>query len=86
MSLQGGKAPAQQAADSGNQNRQIERLGEIVIRSGGEAAQNVAGMAPGRKHEGWNELSGAPHFGHHAEAILARQHHVQHDYIECRRI
>src|SRR5437762_10766400 len=38
---------AQKAFDPGDQNRQIERLRKIVIRSRGEPFQDVVGMAPG---------------------------------------
>ena len=78
-------AAAQQAPDAGDQDGQVEGLGEVIVGAGGEALQNVVGMAARGQHQGGNELAGLPHFGHDGEAVLAGQHDVQHHDVERRR-
>ena len=72
---------AQQATDARTQNREIERLGEVVVRSRGEALQYIVRMTTRREHQSGNELPGTAQLGHHLEAVLARQHHIKHHYV-----
>jgi hypothetical protein len=72
----------QQAADAREQNRQLGRLGQVVVRAGGEPFQHVF-RAPARgQHQHGHELLRGAKLRYHGEAILSRQHHIEHDEIE----
>ena len=75
--------PAQQPLHARDENRQLERLRQIVVRARLESLEHVVGAATGGEHQDRHELSGAPQTGHHAEAIDARQHHVEDHEVEA---
>ena len=75
---------AQQPTDARQQNRELGRLGQVVVGAGGKPVEHVFGTPARREHEDRNELLGGAQLGHHREAVLARQHDVEHDQVERR--
>ena len=61
----------------------FEGLGEVIVGAGGEAAEDVVGMAARGEHEGGDEHAGLTQFADDGEAVFAGQHHVQHHEVEA---
>src|SRR5579883_560121 len=74
-------AAAQETADARDENRELERFRQVVVRSGSEAAQHVLRMAARSEHQGRDELAGAAELLDNGKAVLAGQHHVQNEEI-----
>ena len=72
----------QQSTDAGQQDRELGRLGQVVVGAGGKPVQHVFGTPARREHQDRNELLGGAQLGHDREAVLAGQHHVEHDQVE----
>jgi hypothetical protein len=70
---------AQQTLQARQQNWQLEWLGEIVIRSGGESFQDILRSASGSEHQNWDEISAGAEFGGYRETVFAGEHYVE-DY------
>ena len=77
---------AQQRVDSREQNRQLERLRQVVVCARGKSAQDVFGAAARRQHQDRGEPASRAHLGCHAEAVDAGQHHVEHHQIDAARV
>ena len=73
---------AQQPSDPRQQNRQLGRLRQVVVGAGGKPVEDVFGTPARREHEHRHELLGGAQLGHDREAVLARQHDVEHDEVE----
>src|ERR1017187_8860538 len=76
--------PAQQAADAGDEDGEFKGLGQVIVGSGGKAAQDIFGMAARGEHQGWNELTGLTQLGHYREAVDAGQHDIEDHHVESR--
>jgi hypothetical protein len=70
---------AKESADARDQDRQFERLRQIIIGSGREAFKDVFRAAARGQHERGNEVAGLAQLGNHRKTVLAGQHHIQ-DY------
>ena len=79
-------AAAQQAAHAREQDRQLERLRQVVVRAGLEAPAARPRGGRARSASGPARTRPAARSSRdHREAVLARQHHVEHDRVEARR-
>ena len=77
-------APASlQALEARHENCKLERLGQVVVRPGLEAAQHVLRAPARRQHQDRDELPGSAQLRSNGETVLARQHHVEHHDLEC---
>ena len=73
---------AQQAANAGDQDGQLERLRQVIVRPGGKPVQHVLGAIAGGQYQYGNELAGVAQFGDDRESVFAWQHHVEHHQVE----
>jgi hypothetical protein len=78
-------APAQEGARAGEQNRQRERLGQVVVRAEVEPAHDVARRVERREQQDRHPVLARAELLHHLEAREPGQHHVEHDEIDRRR-
>ena len=74
-------AAAQQSAQPGQQNLQLERLGQVIVRARLETLQHIGGPAARGQHQHRHVMPGGAQLLRHREAVLARQHHVEHDGV-----
>ncbi len=93
--LGGPAGPAQDGADPGDELLQAERLGDVVVRAGGEALHLVADTVLGGEEEHRQVVTGVPvgRPGYLAaagalaqllddgEAVEVGEHHVEHDQV-----
>jgi hypothetical protein len=63
---------------------EVERLRQVIVGAGGEAAEHVLRLPPGRQHENREQPSLLAELGGHRKAIAPRQHHVEHHEIDAR--
>ena len=78
-------ASPQQAANTRQQNGQIERLGQVVVGARGKALQHVLRTAARGQHQQRNIVAGLAQLGSNREAIFAGKHDVEHQQIELGR-
>ena len=78
-------AAAEQPADPRQQDRELGRLGQVVVGAGGEAVQHVLGTAAGGQHQDRHEDVALAQLADDGEPVLAGQHDVEHDQVEVRR-
>ena len=74
---------AQQTADARQQDGQLRRLRQVIVGAGREAIEDIFGTAAGRKDQHRHELPGLTQLRNDGEAVLARQHDIQHHEIEA---
>ena len=74
--------PPQQPAYARQQDRQLERLGQVVVGPAFEPHQHVFGTGPRREHQNRHEIALGAQRARHVEAVLAGQPHVEHHGIE----
>ena len=74
---------AKEALDASQEDRQIERLGEVVVRPRLQSLNHVLGQVPGRQHQHRGEVSGPAHALDDLEAVETREHDVEEDEIEA---
>src|SRR4029079_16270982 len=67
-------------ADAGDQLLGLERLGDVVVGPGLEAADHVDGVAAGRQHHDGDAGLG-PDLPADVDAVLAGQHQVEQDHV-----
>ena len=72
----------QQAADAGDQNIQVERLGQIIVRAGLKSFQYVLRASARRKHQDRSKILPLAKLGGHRESVFAGQHHVQQHQVK----
>jgi hypothetical protein len=72
-----GGAPAQQRADARQQFGEGEGLDEVVVGATLQAAHAVLDLVARGEHQHRRGLALGAHRGQHAEAVDARQHHVE---------
>ena len=60
---------AQQRSDARQQLAEIERLGQVVVGSGVEPGDAIAGVGPGRQHQDRNTIAFAAQHPAHGEAV-----------------
>ena len=75
-------AAPQQPLQPRQQNRQVERLGQIIVRPRRKTFQHIFGPAARGQHEHRHIIPCRAQFRNHAEPIFSRQHNVEHDGIE----
>ena len=78
--------PAEQCVDARNQNRQVERLRQVIIGPRFEPAKHVFGTAARGEHQNRRLPSLRAHARCHSKAIDAGQHHVEHHEVDTRRV
>ena len=81
LALRGFGHPAQDGVDPQKQFFGFERFGQVVIRSGLQPVNAVAGFALGRQHQDRGRSRFAQGAGQ-ADAVFAGHHHVQNDQVE----
>ena len=74
---------AHEPADAGKQDGELAWLWQVVVGAGAEPFQDVFRSPARRQHQHRHELPGRTQLGDHGEAVLAGQHHVQHDGVVC---
>jgi DNA-binding response OmpR family regulator len=80
-----GLAP-QQSLHACQQNRKVERFGQVVVRACLEPGQHVVGMGTGGQQHHGHEPPGLTEPTDHLEPVQPREHHVQQDHVESVRI
>src|SRR5262249_5863951 len=80
------RAAAEQSADAREEDRQLRRLRQIIVGARRESLEDVVRAAACREDEHWDELPLLAELGDDREAVLAREHDVEHDEIERRAI
>ena len=73
---------AEQGPDPGDEHRERERLGEVVVGAGVERLGLVEVAVLGREHQDRGPDAGGPEVGADLEAVAAGQHDVEHDQVE----
>jgi hypothetical protein len=73
---------AEQAADPREQDRELGRLVQVIVRSRRESLQHVFRPSGGCQHQDGNELLGGSKLRHDGKSVLPGQHHVEDDEIE----
>ncbi len=68
---------AQQAGEAYEKDAEVERLGEVVVRAGGEAFDDVFGAAARGEQQHGDETAGLAQRAENGEAVLAGQHDVE---------
>ena len=76
-------ADAQLGADAGRELAQRERLRQVVDRAGVEAADAILDLPAGGEHDHRQRRLGVVDQLEHLEAAASRQHHVEHDEVDC---
>ena len=71
----------QQTFDSRQQDRQVERLRQVIVGARFKSLQHVFGPASRRQHQYRNIILRLPQLPRHRKPIFSRQHHVQHQRI-----
>jgi len=77
----GGGLAAKHGVDPGQQLARVERLGEIVVRAHLQSQDAIEILAACGEHDDRHLRFGA-HLAAQAEAILARQHHVEDQQVD----
>ena len=70
--------------DPRDEDVEIERLRQVVVRARGKPPQHVLWRAARGEHQHRDELAALPQLGCHGKAIDPRQHHVEHDRFDRR--
>src|SRR6267143_1060048 len=75
-------APPHQSLQPCQKNRQVERLGQVVVGACSKPLQHILRTAPGSQHQHRHIVTRCSQLGNHAESILARKHNVEYDRVE----
>src|SRR3954470_7088250 len=75
-------APTQQSLQPGQQNRKIERLGQVIVRSRCKAFENVLGTPSCGQHQYRDVIARGAQLGDDLEPIFAGKHDVQHTDVK----
>jgi hypothetical protein len=81
---QGARA-AQNAVDACQQLARVERLGEVVVRAHLQADDAVDLVAARREHD-YRQPGARSQVAAQAQAVLARQHDIEHDEVGAARL
>ena len=76
------RAPAEQAGDPGQQDGEVERLGQVVVGPRLEPEQHVVGVRAGGQQHHRHELPRRAQPPHHLEAVESGQHDIEQDDVE----
>ena len=76
-SLPGGAA--EEGGEAGEEDVEVEGFGEVVVRAGGEAFEDVFGAAAGGEEEDGGVVAGGAEGAGDGEAVLAGEHDVEED-------
>src|SRR5271156_4358885 len=72
----------QEILEPGEQNGQIKRLGEIIVRAGGEPAQYIFGTSSRGQHQYRDIALMLAQLGEHLKAVFAGKHDIEQHGIE----
>ena len=72
---------AHEGTQAGDDLLETERLGHVVVATGGEAGDAVLHGILGREEEDGHGGGVGAHPAHHLEPVEVGQHHVEHDRI-----
>src|SRR5690606_33026536 len=72
--------PAQYGAETGHQDRHLERLRHVVVGSQLQAEDHVGGGVAGGEHQ-HGDARGVADRPQDLEAVAAGEHHVEHDRV-----
>src|ERR1700692_2263152 len=72
----------QQSLQARQEDGEIERFWQIIVRACGEALQHILGAAASRKDQHGHIISCGPQSRPDSESIFSRQHNVEHDAIK----
>jgi hypothetical protein len=75
------RGPAEESVDPGDQDREGERLAEIVVRAGVEPLGLVEVPVLRGEHEDRRRVPAMAEVGAHPVAVAARQHDVEQDQV-----
>jgi hypothetical protein len=75
--------PSQQAVDARDENRQFERLRQVIVRARFEASQHIVRAPSSGQHQDRHELSRRPQCRRNGKAVTPRQHDVEHHDVEA---
>ena len=70
--------------DPCDEDVEVERFRQVVVRAGGEPPQHVLRRTSRGEHQHRDELAALAQLGRHREAIDSRQHDVEDDGLDCR--
>ncbi len=79
-------AAAQQSTQAREQDLQLERLRQVIVGAGFESLQHVFGPAARGQHQHRHVVALGAQLLDDGEAVLAGQHHVEHDGVVARSI
>ena len=79
-------AAAQQSAQAREQDLQLERLRQVIVGAGFESLQHVFRAAARGQHQHRHVVAFGAQLLDDGEAVLAGQHHVEHDGVVARAI
>src|SRR5258706_4105010 len=75
---------AQQASDTRDQNGEVERLRQIIIRARFKSLQDVLRTRAGRQHEYGNIVVRRAQSTSYGEPVFSRQHYIQDERAKVR--
>ena len=75
------RSASDQGSQPGRELSEVERLGEVVVRSRVESEDPVVHGATGRQHEDRRKPPARTQLAAHLEPVIDRQHHVQDDRV-----
>ena len=78
--------PASHRADTGDELRQGEGLGQVVVRPGIEAVHALVDFAARGQQQDGHRVAPFAQLAKDAEAVPSRQHDVQHQRVVRRRL
>jgi hypothetical protein len=81
----GVRCAADERLEAGEQLREGEGLGEVIVAAGLESFHAVVHAGAGAEDEHWHPRAFGPQRAHHAEPVELRQHEVEHDGVVVHR-
>src|ERR1700733_6786381 len=72
----------QQPLQACQQNRELKRLRQVIIRPGGKTLQHIFGTSARCEHEHRDVIPRCAQLRYHAESVLPRQHDVEYDGVK----
>ena len=76
--------PAKQTLEARQQNSEIKRLRKIVVGARFKSFEYILRPASRGEHQQRNVVPRFAQFARDCEAVLARQHHIEHERFEIR--
>ena len=73
----------EQTLDAGQEDRQVERLGQVVVGTELEPPKHIVGLTSCREHHHRHEAPGCTELLHDPEAVEARKHDVEQHEVDA---